>query len=159
MAGGGGNDNGMGEGMTATQYTLVIGDKNLSSWSLRPWLAMKYFRVPFAEERIRLRQPETRPAILRHTPAGKVPALKTNGLVVWDSLAILEYLAERHPEHRLWPEDGAMRAEARAVSAEMHSGFATLRNEMSMDLLSRLPPPFMSQGLADDIGRVVAIWR
>ena len=74
----------------AQPYTLIIGDKNFSSWSLRPWIAMKQFGIPFAEERIRLRQPETKAAILRHSPSGKVPALKTNGLVVCDSLAILE---------------------------------------------------------------------
>ena len=81
--------------MPAANYTLVIGDKNLSSWSLRPWLAMAHLGIPFEEERIRLRQPESKAAILHHSPSGKVPALKTNGLVVCDSLAILEYLAER----------------------------------------------------------------
>src|SRR6476661_3352216 len=109
-------------------------------WSLRPWLAMKHCGIPFAEERIRLRQPESKAAILRHSPSGKVPALKTNGLVVFDSLAILEYLAERHPELRLWPRDEEARALARSVSAEMHSGFVTLRNDMSMELLAAANP-------------------
>ena len=111
--------------MSKDGYTLFIGDKNLSSWSLRPWIAVKHCGIPFAEERIRLRQPESREAILRHSPSGKVPALKANGLVVFDSLAILEYLAERHPELRLWPRDEEARALARSVSAEMHSGFVT----------------------------------
>jgi glutathione S-transferase len=145
--------------MGETDYTLVIGDKNLSSWSLRPWIALKAFGIPFAEERIRLRQPDSKAEILRHTPAGKVPALKTRTGVVWDSLAILEYLAERHPEHRLWPQDEEARAAARCISAEMHSGFATLRNDMSMDLLARLPSPPISAELEADIRRVAAIWK
>ncbi|MGB6438122.1 MAG: glutathione S-transferase N-terminal domain-containing protein, partial [Methyloceanibacter sp.] len=91
--------------MSADGYTLIIGDKNFSSWSLRLWLAMKHCGIPFAEERIRLRQPESKAAILRHSPSGKVPALKTNGLVVFDSLAILEFLAERHPKTQMWPHD------------------------------------------------------
>ncbi|MGA8689626.1 MAG: glutathione S-transferase family protein [Methyloceanibacter sp.] len=145
--------------MPGTDYTLVIGDKNLSSWSLRPWLAMKYAGIPFAEERIRLRQPESKAAILRHSPSGKVPALKTNGLVVFDSLAILEYLAERHPEFALWPREPEARARARAIAAEMHSGFATLRNEMPMDLLAHLPSPSIGDELEHDIRRIVGIWR
>ena len=120
---------------------------------------MKHFGIPFAEERIRLRQPESRPAILRHSPSGKVPALKTNGLVVCDSLAILEYLAERHPELHMWPQDAEARAVARSISAEMHSGFVTLRNEMSMELLAHFPTPPIGDELARDISRIVAIWR
>jgi glutathione S-transferase len=145
--------------MSETNYTLVIGDKNLSSWSLRPWLAMKHVRILFGEERIRLRQPESKPAILCHSPSGKVPALKAKGLVVCDSLAILEFLAERHPELALWPRDREARALARSISAEMHSGFVTLRNEMSMDLLARLPTPPIGEALESDITRIVAIWR
>jgi glutathione S-transferase len=148
-----------GAGMAANDYTLVIGDKNFSSWSLRPWLALTHCGIPFEEICIRLRQPDTKTEILRHSPAGKVPALKTERGVVWDSLAILEYLAERHPEHRLWPEDGATRAAARSISAEMHSGLATLRNDMPMDLISRLPSPPISAGLGADIRRIVAIWK
>jgi glutathione S-transferase len=150
----------MAEGaMTDTPYTLIIGDKNFSSWSLRPWLAMARCGIPFAEERVRLRLPESKAAILRHSPSGKVPALKTEGLVVCDSLAILEFLAERHPELGLWPRDAEARAVARSVSAEMHSGFMALRNDMSMDLLSRLPAPPIGDELERDIRRVVAIWR
>jgi glutathione S-transferase len=148
-----------GAGMTANSYTLVIGDKNLSSWSLRPWLALKHCGIPFEEVGIRLRQPDTKAEILRHTPSGKVPALKTKQGVVWDSLAILEYLAERHPEHRLWPQDEGARAAARSISGEMHSGFATLRNDLPMELLSRLPSPPISAALEADIRRIVAIWK
>lgn len=142
-----------------TSYTLVIGDKNISSWSLRPWLALKVCGIPFSEERIRLRQPDSKAEILRHSPSGKVPALKTRTGAVWDSLAILEYLAERHPEHRLWPEGEEARAAARSIAAEMHSGFATLRNDMPMDLLSKLPPPPLSAALEADIRRIAAIWK
>ncbi len=145
--------------MPAANYTLVIGDKNLSSWSLRPWLAMAHLGIPFEEERIRLRQPESKATILHHSPSGKVPALKTNGFVVCDSLAILEYLADAHPGLSLWPAAAEARALARAVSAEMHSGFATLRNEMPMDLTSRLPTPPIGPELGNDIRRIVAIWR
>jgi glutathione S-transferase len=148
-----------GGSMAETGYTIVIGDKNYSSWSLRPWLALKQCGVPFEEERIRLRQPESKAAIFRHSPSGKVPALKTDVGVICDSLAIVEYLAEQHPEARLWPEDRGARAAARAVSAEMHSSFAALRNDMPMDLLSRLPMPELSEALEANIGRVVAIWQ
>jgi glutathione S-transferase len=142
-----------------TSYTLVIGDKNLSSWSLRPWLALKQCGIPFAEECIRLRQPDSKAEILRHSPSGKVPALKTRTGAVWDSLAILDYLAERHPEHKLWPSNEEARAAARSISAEMHSGFATLRNDMPMDLLAKLPAPPLSPALEADIGRIAAIWK
>ena len=144
--------------MADTGYTLVIGDKNFSSWSLRPWLAMKAAGIPFAEEHVRLRQKETKQAILRHSPSSKVPALKAGGEVVWDSLAILEFLTERHPEKRLWPEESAARAAARSISAEMHAGFVTLRNDMPMDLVARLPAPPIGEALAANIRRIVAIW-
>src|SRR5919204_4098646 len=127
--------------MKAANYTLVIGDKNISSWSLRPWIALKAARIPFAEERVRLRQPDSKAEISRLSPSGKVPALKTSDGIVWDSLAILEYLAEHHPACGLWPKNGEARAAARSISAEMHSGFVTLRNDTSMDLLARLPSP------------------
>jgi glutathione S-transferase len=142
-----------------TGYTLTIGDKNLSSWSLRPWLVLAHCGIPFEEERIRLRQPDSKAEILRNSPSGKVPVLKTRLGLVWDSLAILEYLAEAHPEHRLWPETQEARAAARSISAEMHSGFAKLRNDMSMDLLAHLPTPPMSEALVAEIARIVAIWK
>src|SRR3972149_3506537 len=104
MAGEPQHDNGGRRGMTANNYTLVIGDKNLSSWSLRPWLALKHCGIPFAEERVRLRQPDSKAEILRNSPSGKGPGLRTKTGLVWESLAILDYLAERHPEHRLLPQ-------------------------------------------------------
>src|SRR5271169_3923756 len=110
MAGVRHDDNGGAGIMSADGYTLIIGDKNFSFWSLRPWLTMKRFGIPFAEERIRLRQRESRAAILRESPSGKVPALKTSSLVISDSLAILEFLAERHPDRKLWPRNAEARA-------------------------------------------------
>jgi glutathione S-transferase len=148
-----------GSRMAETGYTLVIGDKNLSSWSLRPWLALKYCRIPFVEEHVRLRQPDSKAEILRNSPSGKVPVLKGKVGLVWDSLAILEYLAEQHPECGLWPDGQEARAAARCISAEMHSGFFALRNEMSMDLLGRFRTPHMSDALEADIERIVAIWH
>src|SRR4029079_11388228 len=108
-------------------YQLVIGDKNISSWSLRPWLAMRHVGIPFQEINIKLRQPESKANILRHSPSGRVPTLLTGGQAIWDSLAILEFLAETHPEARLWPQAPEARALARSAAAEMHSGFAALR--------------------------------
>jgi glutathione S-transferase len=145
--------------MTGTGYTLVIGDKNYSSWSLRPWLALKACGVPFAEERIRLRQDDSKAEIFRHSPSGKVPALKTDIGVIYDSLSIVEYLAEQHPQAKLWPEDREARAAARSISAEMHAGFQALRNDMPMDLISRFPMPEMSEALDNNIRRVIAVWR
>jgi glutathione S-transferase len=145
--------------MSVTGYTLVIGDKNISSWSLRPWLALKLCGIPFTEERVRLRQADSKAEILRNSPSGKVPVLKMKVGLVWESLAILDHLAERHPEHRLWPQEEEARAAARSISAEMHAGFATLRNDMSMDLLSRLPSPPISAALEADIKRIATIWK
>lgn len=136
-------------------YELVIGDKNYSSWSLRPWFALKAFGIPFSEIRVRLRQPDTRQNILVHSPSAKIPALKTGGLVIWDSLAIIEYLAEQHPSLNLWPQDAEARALARSASAEMHSGFNVLRAEMPMDLLSALPAPAIGAALEQDIRRAI----
>jgi glutathione S-transferase len=137
---------------------LVIGDKAYSSWSLRPWLALKQIGLPFEEIRIRLRRPETRAEILRHSPSAKVPLLKHEGVEVWESLAILEFLAEAYPAARLWPEVPAARALARAISSEMHAGFAPLRETMPMDVTRRLPGPEMGDGVAGDIARIEAIW-
>jgi glutathione S-transferase len=139
-------------------YELVIGDKNYSSWSLRPWLVLKAFGIPFAERLVRLRRPQTKAEILTRSPSGKVPALRTGDLVVWDSLAIMEFLAERHPNAGIWPADPKARTIARCVSAEMHSGFAALRNECSMDFRSVLGFPEVSDAVRQDIARIVAIW-
>lgn len=145
--------------MTATDYALVIGDKNYSSWSLRPWLAMRRFAIPFGEINVDLYNPGMRARILEHSPSAKVPALKTRGRVIWDTMAILETLAEAHPDHGWWPTDAMARATARSVAAEMHSGFADLRTAMPMDLLHEKPMSDIPEGVGWDITRIVEIWR
>ncbi|MGD9866434.1 MAG: glutathione S-transferase family protein [Hyphomicrobiales bacterium] len=144
--------------MALPEYELIIGDKNYSSWSLRPWLLMKARGLPFSETKVLLKIPDRRPGILKHSPSGKVPALKVDGFVIWDSLAIAEFLAETHPEKDIWPADGRARARARSVSAEMHSGFADLRNEMPMDLLRSLPKP-STEEVSNNVRRIVEIWK
>ncbi len=138
--------------------TLVIGSKRWSSWSLRPWLAMKQAGLPFEERLIGLRQPDTKAKILAHSPSGKVPLLVDGDLKIWDSLAILEYLAERFPDAGFWPSDTAARAQARSIVAEMHSGFAALRRELPMDVTATLKQD-LSPEVADDVARIQAIWR
>jgi len=140
-------------------YRLVIGDKAVSSWSLRPWLALRHAGIPFEEINIKLRQPDTKAQILRHSPAGKVPTLLTDdGQAIWDSLAILEFLAEAHPQARLWPERRDARALARSVSAEMHSGFAALREHCPMELLARTPMATLPDAVGAEVRRIVALW-
>lgn len=136
---------------------LVIGDRNFSSWSLRPWLAAKQAGLAFDEVCVRLRRPETKAEILRHSPSGKVPCLIDGETVVWDSLAICETLAESAPS--LWPATPAARAEARAVSAEMHSGFTALRGGMGMDIRASHPGEGRTPDVQADIDRIVAIWE
>jgi glutathione S-transferase len=140
-------------------YRLVIGNKCWSSWSLRPWLAMRHAGIAFTEINIRLRRPDSKAKILRRSPSGKVPALLADGQVIWDSLAILEYLAEAHPEAGLWPADRDQRALARSAAAEMHSGFAALRDHCPMDLLARAPMARLPEAVAADVRRIVALWR
>ena len=123
---------------------LVIGSKNYSSWSLRPWLAMAANGAAFDEVVIHLQKPDTARRIREHSPAGRVPILKDGAIVVWESLAILEYLAEKHPDWQLWPADRAARAQARVVSNEMHAGFRGLR---------------IGADARPDIDRVLQIWR
>jgi glutathione S-transferase len=145
-------------------YRLVIGNKNTSSWSMRPWLAMRHAGIAFEEININLRASDKKAQILRHSPSGKVPALLVDdpaagGFLVWDTLAILEYLAETHAQARLWPEQARARAQARAVSAEMHSGFQQLREHCPMDLLARTPQAQLADAVAADVRRIVSIWR
>lgn len=140
-------------------YELIIGDKRWSSWSLRSWLLMKAFSLPFSEVLIRLRQPDAASEIARHSPSGKVPLLKAGSLLIWDSLAIAEFLAEEHPEKAIWPDTREKRAVARAVSAEMHSGFYSLRNQMPMDFLTVHASWPIDDGVERDIRRIVAIWK
>ena len=136
--------------------TLLVGNKNYSSWSLRPWLAMKVLGIEFDEVRIPLYQPESKMAILRYSPAGKVPCLVDGSIRVWDSLAILEYLAEARRD--LWPEAPAARALARSVCAEMHSGFSNLRQHMSMNIRKRHPGKGRTPESEAEARRVIDIW-
>lgn len=140
-------------------FTLVLGNKNYSSWSLRPWLAMRQAGIAFDEVVIPLYRPESKTALLEHSPAGKVPVLVHDGRAIWDSLAIMEYLAETFPAAGLWPEDPTARALARCISAEMHAGFARLRASMPMDLREHLPGKGRSDAVEADIARITAIWR
>ena len=135
---------------------LIIGNKNYSSWSLRPWLAMKVHGIAFDEKRIPLYAANSKAEILRDSPAGKVPILKDGATTVWDSLAIVEYLAERYP--RLWPRDAGERATARSIAAEMHAGFAKLREHMSMNIRKRYPGKGRTPEVLADIARITAIW-
>lgn len=139
--------------------TLVIGNKTYSSWSLRAWLALKQTGRAFSEILVPLDQPDTRARILEHSPSGKVPYLTHGPVQVWESLAIGEYLAEAFPAARLWPADAAVRAHARAVSGEMHAGFAELRRNMPMDLSHSWPERNRAQHCESDIRRVTEIWR
>ena len=140
-------------------FRLVIGDKNWSSWSLRPWILLKQAGIPFEEISVRLRQPDTAAQIAVHSPSGWVPVLLTDEGEVWDSLAICEYLADRFPEKKLWPAERYARAVARSVSAEMHSGFPSLRKEMSMFCLARIALPSVSDDTLKDIARIIAMWE
>jgi glutathione S-transferase len=138
-------------------YTLHIANRNYSSWSLRGWLAMMLSRAPFTEVMVSLSATGTpNPANLAFSPTARVPCLHDGATVVWDSLAIAEYLAERHPG--MWPADPVTRAWARSVCAEMHSGFAALRNDMTMCIRERVDVRPWSAALERDIGRVIAIW-
>ena len=138
--------------------SLIIGNKRYSSWSLRPWIALKQIGLPFREVLVVLRRPDTKAEILKHSPSGKIPCLIDGELSVWDSLAILEYLNELKPEARLWPNDRAARAVARAIAAEMHSGFTALRQHLGMDLKREPQPGTWPAEAAADIERVQAIW-
>ena len=138
--------------------TLVIGTRRYSTWSLRPWLALKAANAPFDVVEVALRQPDTKAKILEHSPSGKVPLLIHGSLKIWDSLAIAEYLADLFPQAGLWPSDLGARAAARSISAEMHSGFQALRSTCPMDLGLDSPMTDLSDDLLADIRRIEAVW-
>lgn len=142
-----------------SDITIVLGNKRYSSWSLRPWLALKHTGVAFDEVVIPLYRDGSKERILSFSPAGKVPILRHGEVTVWESLAICEYLADRFPAAGLWPEDPAARALARAVSAEMHGGFVALRQNLPMDLSRRADDPARIALAQADIDRVTQIWR
>ncbi len=138
---------------------LVIANKNYSSWSLRPWLLLKQAGIAFEEEKLSFNDPEFKARVRRYSPVGKVPVLVDGDVVVWDSLAIAEYVAEKHPEARLWPEDTAARARARSICAEMHSGFAAMRSYMGMNCELALQGVLLPREVQADVARVLDIWR
>lgn len=140
--------------------TLVIGNKNYSSWSMRPWIALRGANIDFEEVMISLYSgPEDKQRILEYSAAGKVPVLVDGAITVWDSLAIIEYVAERYPAARLWPEDVEARAFARSVSAEMHSGFMALRQECGMNLRRPVMAKALSDSARENIARIEQIWE
>jgi len=138
---------------------LYHGNRNYSSWSMRAWLALKLCGAEFDAVMFHLGEAGVRERIRRHSPSGKVPALRHGDLVVWDSLAIVEHLAESFPRAGLWPEARADRATARAVCAEMHSGFPALRANMPFNVRRSSPGRGRAPGVAEDIARVLEIWR
>lgn len=138
---------------------LVIGNKNYSSWSLRPWMALTMAGIPFRETVIPLDMPETARLIAEHSRAGRVPVLHHGRQTVWESLAIMEYLAELFPEKHLWPKAVTARAIARAVSNEMHAGFGALRNACPMNLRRPKKPISLSEQVMKDAARIEEIWR
>jgi glutathione S-transferase len=140
-------------------FTLVIGNKNYSSWSLRGWLMAKIANIEFEEILIPLDLPETQPTIRKHSPSGRVPVLLHRGLAIWESIAIAEYLNDLKPEAGLWPAAEAARAHARSISAEMHAGFADLRNNMPMNIRASYPGKGMTPQARADIERITGLWR
>jgi glutathione S-transferase len=139
--------------------TLVIGNKNYSTWSMRPWVAATAFGIPFTEVVVLLDKPDTANNIAHYSAAGRVPVLLAGEMTIWDSLAICEYLAEQFPDKHMWPQDVAARAMARSVVAEMHSGFTGLRSAMSMNIKASLPGRGRTADAQADIGRVCEIWE
>jgi glutathione S-transferase len=137
-------------------YKLIIGNKTYSTWSLRPWLVLKHFGFPFEEILVKLDLPGTTEEILKYSPSGRVPALVDGGTTVWESLAILEYLYEKHPE--IYPKNRELRALARSLSNEMHAGFGKMRELLNFNAKKKFPG-FDWSGAQKDIGRVVELWE
>jgi glutathione S-transferase len=141
------------------EFTLVIGNKNYSSWSLRGWLMAKIAGIEFEEIVVPLDLPDTQTAIRKHSPSGRVPVLLHRGLAVWESLAIAEYLNDLKPEAGLYPPSAAARAHARSISTEMHAGFVDLRNNMPMNIRASYPGKGMTPAVRADIERITGMWR
>jgi len=142
-----------------SELTLVIGNKNYSSWSLRPWLLLKHFNIDFDEVRIALYNDQARENLAMHSPSLKVPVLNHHGQAVWDSLAICEYISETFLNNRGWPSRPEARAIARSASAEMHSGFFALRNELPMNCRKQHANFELSSNVLNEVARIKAIWR
>ena len=142
-----------------SEMTLVIGNKNYSSWSLRPWFLLKQAGIPFQEIKVRLHQTPAQDEIQKYSPSGKVPVLIDEAVKIWESLAICEYAAERFPEKKLWPADSKARAMARAISSEMHAGFQALRQNMPMNCRARVSQKEITTAVQGDIQRISEIWN
>jgi glutathione S-transferase len=138
---------------------LIIGNKNYSSWSLRPWMALSMAHIPFDETIIPLSRPQTKKSILEHSGAGKVPVLHHGKLTIWETISILEYLAEVFPDKKLWPEGKAARAAARSATSEMHCGFAALRSACPMNLHRPRKAIALADMVKADIARIDTLWR
>lgn len=138
--------------------SLYIGNKNYSSWSLRPWLLMRALEIPFVEHRLSLFTDEFKSTLARYSPVGRVPVLVDDDFSVWDSLAIAEYLAERFPDRGVWPREFKARARARSICAEMHSGFGALRSQLPMNLEAHLPGKGWNADVQKDVDRLIAMW-
>ena len=134
--------------------TLVLANKAYSSWSMRPWMVLKHFDIPFDEIVIPMNQPETHAEMLKHAPSGKCPSLHDGTISVWDSLAIIEYLAETYPTFPIWPRGTEARAYARSLSAEMHSGFMALRRECPMNIRRPRRAIKVSEDVRADVVRI-----
>lgn len=142
-----------------SELTLVIGNKNYSSWSFRPWIAMRVLGIAFAEHLVPFDYENGNPAIKAISPSGKVPLLIDGDLKIWETLAIIEYLHERFPEQQVWPEDVSARAAARSIASEMAAGFSALRRQCPFNLRRKPSPIEIDAPLAADIARVDEIWR
>jgi glutathione S-transferase len=141
------------------RLSLLIGNKNYSTWSMRPWVLLTQADIPFEEVQLWFDQDAHLPDAADRLPAGKVPVLRVDGAAVWDSLAICETVAELYPDKHLWPADARARQIARSICAEMHSGFGNLRNAMPMNIRASMPGKGMSAEVERDIDRIVALWR
>ena len=139
--------------------TLIVGNKNYSSWSLRPWIAMTVAGIAFDEVVIPLYEAGSHDEALKYSPAGKVPVLIDGDQHIWESLAILEHLAEKFPDARLWPSDARARSHARVVAAEMHAGFMALRKACPMNMWLPPKPRPQSEEVMADVARIEALWR
>ena len=137
---------------------LLIGNRNYSSWSLRPWLVLRHFDIPFEDEVLQLQGEGFRDVLAQRSPTGKVPVLQDGGLVVVESIAIIEYLADRFPDRAIWPSDIGERALARAAAAEMHSAFSALRSHAPMNLRASHPGKVSVDAVARDLHRLETLW-
>jgi glutathione S-transferase len=137
---------------------LIIGNKNYSSWSLRPWLLLKQLNIPFDEEKLSFNDPAFSARVRAFNPAGQVPTLVDGEVVVWDSLAIVEYLAEKFPDGGVWPAATEARARARSICAEMHAGFGALRSRLGMNCELHLPMPVLDVATRRDVARICDLW-